>query len=254
MRVIPIRIRSSSGVWQQLRYSFTKNWTLYIFEGVGLGIFMISACLFSAMLEGQTYVHDALPDNLIRTMIMGMLMGGTALFIFYFPPTASSGSQINPAVTITFLRLGKMSLWDAMFYILFQFIGGLLGVFLMRFILGPVLIDPPVRSVVTIPVNDRVLSAAITEFLISLTTMLTVLFTSTQKELSRYTRIFCACLVTAWVILAGPISGFGMNPARTFSSALPAHTWTEIWLYMIMPVAGMLAAAECFLFINRKKI
>jgi aquaporin Z len=247
---IPIRIRTGSGGWHQIKASFLKNWRLYIFEAIGLGIFMISACLFAALLEGKTNIHEALPDNLIRTLIMGLLMGATALFIFYFPPTASSGSQINPAVTLTFLRLGRMCPWDAFFYILFQFIGGTLAVLLMQLFLGPVLTDSPVRSVVTIPVRGLI-PAAITEFLIALVTMLTVLLTSARPGLFRYTRIFCAFLVSTWVILAGPISGFGMNPARTFASALPANTWTAIWLYMTMPVAGMLLAAECFLLINK---
>ncbi len=55
-------------------------------------------------------------------------MGSTALFIFYSPFTAPSGSQINPSVTITFLRLNKMCPFDAIFYIIFQFIGGTLAV------------------------------------------------------------------------------------------------------------------------------
>ena len=54
------------------------------------------------------------------------------------------------------------------------------------------------------------------------------------------------------MIVAGPVSGFGMNPARSFASAFPAHTYTAFWIYMIIPFAGMLSAAEVFLFMRKR--
>ena len=44
-----------------------------------------------------------------------------------------------------------------------------------------------------------------------------------------------------------------MNPARSFASALPSGIWTSFWIYLFIPFAGMLSAAELFLFIQRKK-
>src|SRR4051812_7229325 len=35
-----------------------------------------------------------------------------------------------------------------------------------------------------------------------------------------------------------------MNPARSFSSAAPAHLWSYLWIYFVDPVLGMLTAAE----------
>jgi hypothetical protein len=55
------------------------------------------------------------------------------------------------------------------------------------------------------------------------------------------------------VIVAGPISGFGMNPARSFASALPAHTWNSFWIYLVVPIAGMLSATELFLAIQTSR-
>src|SRR5215210_2287716 len=95
--------------------AFQKNWKLYCAEALGLAVFMISACFFGAMLEGDTAWHKAIPHAMIRLILTGVLMGATALFIFYSPFTSPSGSQINPAVTLTFLRLGKIKKWDAFF-------------------------------------------------------------------------------------------------------------------------------------------
>ncbi len=254
MRVMPIKIITGNTGYVQMKASFKKNWKHYLQEALGLALFMISACFFSAMLfsENSSWYYF-FPNFMARNIFMGMMMGLTALFIFYSKWTAPSGSQINPAVTLTFLRLDKMCRYDALFFILFQFIGGTAAVYLMRLVMGNILIDPPINSVVTIPGKMGTLWALITEFMISLITMTVVLFTSDNNKLKKYSRIFAAFFVCAWVILAGPLSGFGMNPARTFASALPANTWTAFWLYMIVPVAGMMCAAELYLLVKKKR-
>jgi aquaporin Z len=251
---MPIRVFTGSGGFVQMSASFRRNWKHYLQEALGLGIFMISACFFSALLEANnSFVHKDIPDTFTRSFIIGALMGGTALFIFYSPFTSPSGSQINPAVTLSFLWLRKMCHWDAVFYILSQFTGGTLAVYLMQFLIGDNLINLPVNSAVTIPGKAGNIPALMTEFLIAFVTMSIVLFTSNHPRLKKYTRIIASCLVCCWVIIAGPISGFGMNPARSFASALASNTWTAFWIYIIIPIIGMIAAAELFRRFNYKK-
>lgn len=245
---MPIRVFTGSGGMKQLKASFKKNSLHYLQEALGLAIFMISACYFSAKLfSPQSNWYNLFADNMQRNLLMGVMMGITALIIFYSPFTAPSGSQINPAVTLTFLRLGKMCHWDAVFYIIAQFIGGTVAVYIMQLLMGSILMDGPVHSAVTIPGPKGMWPALITEFIIAFITMTMVLFTANNDKLKKYTRIIAGCFVCSWVIVAGPISGFGMNPARTFASALPAYIWTSFWLYMIIPIAGMMGAAEFFL-------
>ena len=56
-------------------------------------------------------------------------MGSTAIALVFSPLGKRSGAHFNPAVTLTFWRLGKVKNWDAMFYIIAQFIGAIAGVF-----------------------------------------------------------------------------------------------------------------------------
>lgn len=253
MRAMNIRVVTGSSGLTQMKASFKKNRAHYLQEALGLAIFMVSACFFGGMLEAKNSSwHLAIPNAFARTIIMGIMMGVTALFIFYSPFTAPSGSHINPAVTITFLRLGKMSKWDSLFYIIFQFIGGLLAVYIMTILMGDTLTAAPVNYVATVPGKYGALAAGITEFIIAFVMLTMVLFTSADAKLKKYTRIISGCLVCAYVIIAGSISGFGMNPARTFASAFPAHIYTAFWIYMLVPFAGMLLAAELFLLIQKK--
>ncbi|MEO6734015.1 MAG: aquaporin [Ferruginibacter sp.] len=253
MRAMPIRILSGSNGMLQLKASFKKNWKHYLREAAGLAIFMFSACFFGALLEGKhSWLHQQIDDPFMRSIIMGVLMGGTALFIFYSKFTAPSGSHINPAVTITFLRLGKMCRYDAMFFIIAQLTGGTIAVYLMQALMGDPLISAPVNFVVTVPGIYGIAPALLTEFIIAFITMSMVLFTSSNNKLKKYTRIFASCLVCTWVIVAGPISGFGMNPARSLASAIPANIWTAFWVYLLVPFAGMLSAAEVFLLVQKQ--
>ena len=193
MRAMPIRVYSGKGGLIQMKASFKNNWTHYLQEALGLAIFMISACFFSALLWGNdSSFHFTIQNVLMRNIIMGILMGATAWFIFYSPFTAPSGSHINPAVTFTFLRLNKMCPWDALFYVVFQFIGGTIAVYMMAALLGNVLTAQPVNYAVTVPGKNGVPAAAITEYIIALIMISMVLFTSEHAILKKYTRITAA--------------------------------------------------------------
>ncbi len=249
----PVTITEFNDI-RQMRSAFKKNWKLYLMEALGLGIFMISACFFDGMLEAKNSAwHTAIPDPFIRLVIMGVMMGLTALFIFYSPVTAPSGAHINPAVTLTFLYLERTGMYDALFYIIFQFAGGTLAVYMMASLMGHTLTGQPVNYAVTVPGKDGVGAACIIECCIAFVMMSMILFTSASKSLSKYSKLFAACLVCINVLVAGSISGFGMNPARSFASALPAHTWTAFWIYLFVPPVSMLAAAVFFLAITHRK-
>jgi len=248
MRAMNIKAVTGKTGWHQAKASFAKNHLHYLQEAIGLAVFMISAALFGSLLEAKTsWIHLHIPNANLRSVIMGVMMGSTALFIFYSPFTSPSGSHINPAVTLTFWRLNRICPWDTLFYILFQFIGGTLAVYLMKIFLGSSFTMPPVNYATTIPGNAGVIPAMLTEFFIAVLMMSMVLFTTENAALKKHTRIIAGTMVCLYVIFAGPVSGFGMNPARSFASALPANTWTAFWIYLFIPIAGMFTAAELFL-------
>jgi aquaporin Z len=251
---MPIQVFTGSKGFIQMKTAFRKNRKHYLQEALGLGIFMLSACFFSAMLFAEKSPWCSLvPGTTLKNLLMGIAMGVTALFIFYSPWTSPSGSQINPAATITFLRLGKMCRYDALFFTIFQIAGGTIAVYLMQRVMGALLVDPPVNSATTVPGKPGAGWAFTTEIVIAFLTMSMVLFTSHARKWKRYTRIIAASLVCMWVIVAGPVSGFGMNPARSFASALPSGIWTAGWIYFLAPFAGMLLAAEFFLLVQRHR-
>src|ERR1044071_195798 len=122
------------------------HWPEYLMEAGLLGAFMMSACVFGALYEfPQSPLHQAIMSRMLRRLLMGMSMGLTAIAIIYSPWGKQSGAHINPSVTFTFFRLGKIKAWDAIFYIAAQFSGAILGVALVARFLGKQISDPAVR-------------------------------------------------------------------------------------------------------------
>jgi aquaporin Z len=234
--------------WRALR----AHWPEYLLEALGLGLFMLSACAFTVLLEHPASpAHQALDSGSLRRALIGVAMGLTAIALIYSPIGKRSGAHMNPAVTFTFWRLGKVQGWDAVFYVLSQFLGGALGVALAAGALGHMRIaDGAVNYAVTVPGQAGVWVAFAAELAISCGLMLVVLFVSNRHSLNRYTGLFAGALVATYITLEAPLSGMSMNPARTVASALSAHVWTHAWIYFVAPLLGMLFAAEIYLLLR----
>ncbi len=225
-----------------------KHWPEYLMEGAELGLFMVSACLFSALLgHPESPVVQAIGDPFALRAMMGLAMGTTAVAIIYSPLGQQSGAHFNPAVTLTFFRLGKVKGWDAAFYAVSQFAGSALGVLLSGLVLGMVIAHPAVHYAATLPGPGGPWVAFGAEVAISFGLMTLVLVVSNTPRLARYTGYFGGALVATYITLEAPISGMSMNPARTFGSAVWAGEWSTLWIYFLAPTLGMLLAAETYL-------
>lgn len=230
-----------------MEQALKHHWPEYLMEAAELGLFMVSAGLFATLLESPgSPVRQAVSDPLLRRALMGAAMGLTAMALIYSPWGQQSGAHMNPALTFAFWRIGKVDSRDAAFYILAQFAGGLAGVELTVGMLGDRFAAPPVSYVVTVPGPAGVTAAFLAEVAISFGLMLMVLYSTNSSRYSRYTGLFAGLLLAVYVTWESPFSGTGLNPARSFASALPSGIWTAGWVYFIAPVIGMLLAGEAF--------
>lgn len=241
----------SSGFLRGARQALRAHAPEYALEALELSIFMLSACVFAVLLfHASSPVVAAVGSPTLRRLLMGLAMGTTAIALIYSPMGQRSGAHMNPAVTLTYWRLGKVAGWDAAFYIAAQFVGAVTGVALFAAVARSVLADQDVNYVVTVPGrpgSGGSLAAWAAEFAISGVLMGTVLTVSNRRSLTRYTGLFAGALVATWIFVAAPISGMSMNPARSFGSALPAGLWTGLWIYFTAPPLAMLAASEIYL-------
>src|SRR5215471_18138162 len=111
-----------------LRRALRDHWPEYLIEAAGLGVFMAVAGLCVVALDQPgSLVPRLLPNPDMRRALIGVAMGLTAIGLIYSPWGRRSGAHLNPAVTLTFWRLGKVAPADAVFYVAAQFAGGVAG-------------------------------------------------------------------------------------------------------------------------------
>ena len=221
-------------------------WPEYAIEAALLGLFMLSACVCTVLVEHpDAQIRRLLDAPFARRALIGAAMGLTAIVLIRSSWGRRSGAHFNPAVTIAFLRLGKIRARDALGYVAAQIVGGLAGVQLAALLLGARVAHPTVAFAVTVPGTAGVPGAFVAECAISFAQMGVVLLLSNGR-FARHTGLVAGALVATWITFEAPLSGMSMNPARTLASAFAAGEWHGFWIYLVAPLAGMLAAAEVY--------
>jgi aquaporin Z len=222
-----------------------RHWPEYASEAICLALFMVSAVACATLLqhpESPLALWDASP--LVRRIPMGLAMGVTAVALIYSPMGVRSGAHMNPGVTLTFLRLGKIAPGDAAGYIAAQFVGGAAGIVMGVFLFWGLPAHPAVGFVATTPGAAGSAVAFGAELLISFLLMTTVLALSNAPRLARFTGLGAGALVAAFIVFEAPFSGMSMNPARTLGSNVLASMTSSLWIYFVAPPLGMLLAGE----------
>jgi aquaporin Z len=223
------------------------HWKEYLMEAAELATLMLCICGTGTLLYSRNSpVATAGLSGITRSALMGVIVASATLMIIRSPFGRKSGAHFNPALTVAYFALRRIHRWDALAYVVAQFVGGIVGVFLAHQLLRTNLSDFPVRYVVTLPGRNGSLVAFLLEFLTSFLLMLVVLVASNHPRLARYTPLLVALLTVFYYVFSTSISGYSVNPARSLSSALFARIWQGIWLYFIGPSLGMVTAAVLY--------
>jgi aquaporin Z len=218
----------------------------YAIEGLLLGTFLVSASAVTVALEHPASpIHGLLPNPTVRRILTGLAMGLTSVALVYSRPGRRSGAHMNPALTLTFLRLGKVMPADAAGYVAGQFVGAMGAMGLLAWMAGPWVAHPAVDYVRTVPGPAGEAAAFLGELAISCGMVLLVLAVSNSRWRA-WTGLVAGLMVAAYISLEAPISGMSMNPARTFGPATAAGAYDALWIYFVAPLAGMLAGAEIY--------
>jgi len=224
-----------------------SHWKEYVMEATEIGALMLSTCIWGTLVYSNESPFKSLALSAVsKSTVMGIAIAVTTFMIIRSPFGRRSGAHMNPSVTLTFLWLGRVHRWDAAWYIVAHFIGAIAGVLAARQILGLRLSGPSVQYMVTVPGEHGNAITFLGEFLLAGMLMATVLYSSNHRRLVRFTPPLVAILTIFFFVLSPSKSGFSVNPARTFSSALFAANWEGMWIYFAAPCLGMLSAAAIY--------
>ncbi|GAA4026769.1 aquaporin [Hymenobacter glaciei] len=149
----------------------------------------------------------------------------------------TSGAHVNPAVTVAFWATGRFSGRRVLPYVLAQLAGAALGSFLVKLIAGPAS-----TLGATLPAHGAWQALGIEAFLTFWLMLVILRVASGPKEAGLLAGLAISATVALEALVAGPLTGASMNPARSLAPALLSGNWTDWWVYVVGPIGGALLA------------
>ena len=185
-----------------------------------------------------------------------------AVFVGVYMSAAASGAHINPAVTLAFAWLGKIT-WDVVpAYIAAQVLGAMAGQLFVYIAYRPHYTatentDLKMATFCTSPAIRSPFNNLFTEIIGTFILILGVLFiASPQSSLGALDALPVALLVLGIGLSLGGPTGYAINPARDLGPRimhfiLPMKNkrdsdWSYSWIPVVGPIIGSIAAALVF--------
>lgn len=172
------------------------------------------------------------------------LAAGSALAAMAFATAGVSGGHLNPALTVAAAAHGSLSSGTALGYVAAQLAGASAAGFCLAGLYTPE-VWGPVR--LGTPSLSPEVALATGTFVEGLLTFLLVFAALRVAESSDSTAIVyglaLGAVLAGGTLVAGPLTGAAMNPARAFGPALASGTWNDHAVYWVGPMAGGLFAA-----------
>ena len=150
-----------------------------------------------------------------------------------------SGAHINPAVTIALWAGRQIKAAEAVGYIVVQLLGGIVGAMVLRFVLGGTSsgLGATVLSSGVSPTQGLVVEAVLTFLLVN-----TIYNTAVSGKAGNLAPAAIGLTLAFCILMGGPLTGGSVNPARTLGPAIVTGNYADLWVYLVGPVIGGLAA------------
>lgn len=172
---------------------------------------------------------------------------GLAIMTMVYALGHVSGAHFNPAVTAAFAIGRHFPRSRVAPYVAAQIAGAVAGAALLRATLG----DVPLG--VTHPAGSDS-QAFIWEFVLTFFLMLVIVAVATDtRAVGQAAALAIGGAVALGALVGGPISGASMNPARSLGPALVTGDLTDLWIHLVAPPVGAIAAAIAYRYLDRKR-
>jgi aquaporin NIP len=159
-----------------------------------------------------------------------------------------SGAHFNPAVSIAFTVAGRFPLKQLGPYIFSQLAGAVVASFTLKFMFP----DNDWLGT-TLPAGSD-MQSFVMEFILTFFLMMVILNVALgSKEQGMFAGIAIGGIIGLEAMFAGPVSGASMNPVRSLAPAVASGHVEHLWLYIVAPVLGAVAAVPVFKLLKHEK-
>jgi aquaporin Z len=231
----------------------------YTAELIGTMVLVLMGC-GSAVIAGHN-----LSSGLGGNGIVGVSLAfGISVLVMVYAIGPISGCHINPAISISMLVAGKLSVKDTAFYVLFQCIGAIIGAGILYTIavgnpayslaangLGQNGYDiaSPTYNVLAGVAGYNLMSALIAEIVLTFIFLIVIFGSTSDRAPKGFAGIAIGLTLVLIHLVAIPIDGTSVNPARSLGPALFAGltqgsvALSQLWLFIVAPIVGGIIAA-----------
>jgi aquaporin Z len=217
-------------------------------EFLGTAILVFLAVGTATMMFGFKFDGGSVAAGVVVT---ALAFGLTLLALVYLIGPVS-GSHVNPAVTIGALLTGRISLQEAAGYWIAQFAGGIVGALALW---GTFTTSPLYHRTVTglgadgygseSMIHIGVGGAFIFETVLTAVFVFVVLRVTSETANAATAAIAIGLTLAVVHLVAIPITGTSVNPARSLGPALVVGgtALSQVWLFIVAPLVGGVLAA-----------
>jgi MIP family channel proteins len=215
-----------------------RSGAAYAAEGVGTFLLVFFICAVISVGNAGVLQLDIAGLGMLHALTLGVLVYALA---------ASSGAHFNPAVTVAQLAIRQIRARDAAAYIVFQLVGGVLAGLLVLLLFhhtgasvnyGATAVDAKV-----IPNGSSwlgLIAEAMGAFMLMWAIMAVAVNPNGEKH---FAGLVIGGALGLAVMVFGPATGAGLNPARWLGPALASGTFADAWIFIVGPIVGAVLAA-----------
>jgi aquaporin Z len=213
----------------------------YVAELIGTMCLVLFGCGAAVISGGNV---DGGPAGL---GLLGISLAfGFAVVAMAYTIGGISGCHINPAITIAMLVAGKINSKDAIGYIVAQFAGATIGAAIVGLITTGHTNGYGANGWGDEYLGKYSMTAAFTIEAVMTFLFLYVIFNVTSKHGNSTMAGFAIGITLVLIhMVAIPVTGTSVNPARSFGPAVFAggKSLEQLWLFIVAPIVGAVAAA-----------
>ena len=149
-----------------------------------------------------------------------------------------TGGHFNPAVSAGLAIAGKFPSRDVLPYWVAQLVGGFGAVLVMGIVYSSEVMD----SLHTQPGSGIDDWAALVLEIVATALFVMVILTVVTDDRAAWKGVMAPFLIGLFIFTAaatvGPASGGSYNPARSLDPVLWNQEWSDVWIYIVGPLAG----------------
>ncbi len=217
-----------------------ESFKKYAAEFIGTLVLVLFACGVAGQ---ECIAANGTAGHLITALAFGLVIVAMAYSIGNV-----SGCHINPAVSIAMLVSGKISAKDFCGYLVAQFAGAIGGAALLNLI-----VKDTTKLGCNALYNGSALMSFAIECILTFVFVIAILGVTSKESNGSVAGLVIGGALVLVHLLGIPFTGTSVNPARSFGPALIAGNLEGIWVFLLAPLVGGVAAAVVYKFLDGKK-